>query len=205
MRHPSRSNLVGCGSQTCIKRMSAAPGELLSKLPIHEAGLATPQAMERLVQVVRDFDEHLRIALVPPDGQSLVVVRIYLPGQAGGELLPDQMPPTTRVRPEEGLRPAVPGVQRIRVGGNVQARNLIREVTPEYPPLAKQARIQGTVVLGVLIDADGKVVDIRVMSGHPLLVQSATDAVKQWEYRPTLLNGTPVEVVTTVEVNFSLP
>ena len=134
-----------------------------------------------------------------------MVVRIYLPGPGRGDLSPGEIPPMTTVRPEEGFPPAAPGVQRIRVGGTVQSRNLVREVPPEYPPLAKQARIQGTVVLGVLIDRNGKVVNIQVVSGHPLLVQSATDAVKQWEYRPTLLNGAPVEVVTTVDVNFRLP
>ncbi|MBZ5535745.1 MAG: M56 family metallopeptidase [Acidobacteriia bacterium] len=183
----------------------SARDALLSKLPIHAGSLATFGEMDRLLQVVREFDEHLRIALFPPGGQNVMVVRIYLPGPGRGELSAAEIPPMTTARPEEGLPPAAPGVQRIRVGGIVQAHNIIQEVPPEYPPLAKQARIQGTVVLGVLIDRNGKVVNIQVVSGHPLLVQSATDAVKQWEYRPTLLNGTPVEVVTTVDVNFSLP
>jgi protein TonB len=94
--------------------------------------------------------------------------------------------------------------QRVRVGGNVQQANLIRQIKPPYPPLARQARIQGQVVLEAIISKQGSVENLRVISGHPLLIQSALDAVKQWKYKPTLLNGEPVEVVTTVTVNFNL-
>jgi TonB family protein len=94
--------------------------------------------------------------------------------------------------------------QRIRVGGNVQAANLIKKVTPVYPPLAKQARIQGTVRFTVIIGKQGGIENIQLISGHPLLVPSATEAVKQWVYKPTLLNGEPVEVVTQIDVNFTL-
>jgi protein TonB len=73
-----------------------------------------------------------------------------------------------------------------------------------YPPLAKQARIQGVVVLEAIINKQGSVENLRVINGHPLLIQSALDAVKQWKYKPTLLNGEPVEVVTQVTVNFNL-
>lgn len=95
-------------------------------------------------------------------------------------------------------------VQRIRVGGNVQQANLISSPKPIYPPLAKSARIQGSVVLEAVISKMGTVENLTVLSGHPLLVQSALDAVKQWRYRPTMLNGEPVEVITTITVNFSL-
>jgi protein TonB len=94
--------------------------------------------------------------------------------------------------------------QRIRVGGNVQAANLINQVRPIYPPLAKQARISGVVELSAVIGKDGRVQDLKVIKGHPLLVQAALDAVKNWVYRPTLLNGEPVEVSTTIDVNFTL-
>jgi protein TonB len=72
-----------------------------------------------------------------------------------------------------------------------------------YPPLAKQARIQGVVLLEAVISKDGAIDNLRVISGHPLLTQAAIDAVKQWRYKPTLLNGEPVEVVTTITVNFA--
>ncbi len=92
----------------------------------------------------------------------------------------------------------------IRVGGNVAAANRISWVNPAYPPEAKQNRIQGTVSLEILIDKDGRVANVTVRSGPAELIQAATDAVSQWLYRPTLLNGNPVSVITTVDVNFTL-
>jgi protein TonB len=86
----------------------------------------------------------------------------------------------------------------------VQAANLIRQVKPSYPPLAKQARIQGTVRFNAVIAKDGTIQNLTVASGHPMLVASAMEAVKQWLYKPTLLNGEPVEVITTIDVNFTL-
>lgn len=96
------------------------------------------------------------------------------------------------------------GPERIRVGGAVQAVNLIRKVAPIYPPLAKQARIQGVVRFTVIIGKDGTVTNMQLVSGHPMLVPAAQEAVSQWVYRPTLLNGQPVEVITTIDVNFTL-
>ncbi len=93
---------------------------------------------------------------------------------------------------------------RIRVGGNVAAANLLTQVKPPYPADAKNARIQGKVSLGTLIGTDGHVLDVVLISGPDALVQSAVDAVRQWVYRPTLLNGEPVEVVTIVDVNYTL-
>jgi TonB family protein len=96
-------------------------------------------------------------------------------------------------------------VQRIRVGEKIQAANLIRKVDPVYPPLALQARIQGTVRFTAIISREGRVQNLQLVSGHPLLVESARNVVGQWEYRPTLLNGSAVEVVTQIDVNFTLP
>jgi protein TonB len=100
--------------------------------------------------------------------------------------------------------PAAPEIKRVRVGGAVQAAQIVKRVIPVYPPLAKQARVQGTVKLLGIVATDGTVQQLRVISGHPLLVQSALDAVRQWVYRPTLLNGEPVEVEAPIDVNFSL-
>jgi TonB family protein len=93
---------------------------------------------------------------------------------------------------------------RVKLGGNATAASIISQVRPVYPPLAQQARIQGDVVLHVIISKDGNVEQIEVISGHPLLIQSAVDAVKQWRYKKTLLNGTPVEVDTTITVKFTV-
>jgi len=91
-----------------------------------------------------------------------------------------------------------------RIGGNVMQSQLASKVTPVYPPLAKQQGIEGTVRLEATIDKDGHVASLSVVSGPPLLIQSAVDAVKQWTYNPTHLNGEPVSVLTTVDVNFTL-
>jgi len=105
-----------------------------------------------------------------------------------------------------GAAPPPPKVapSRIRQGGNVQAAKLINRVHPGYPPLARQTRISGTVRLHAIIGKDGTVRELTLESGHPLLVQAALDAVRQWRYQPTLLNGEPVEVDTTIDVIFSL-
>lgn len=104
--------------------------------------------------------------------------------------------------PPPPSKPQAPG--RIKVGGVVEEANLIYGPKPGYPQLAKMARIQGTVRLEALIATDGTIKGLRVISGHPLLVKAALQAVEQWRYRPTLLNGQPVEVETEIDVNFSL-
>jgi periplasmic protein TonB len=101
---------------------------------------------------------------------------------------------------------AVPkvAVQRVRVSQGVTAGLVIHKVQPSYPPLARTARVQGSVVLAAIIGKDGNIQNLHVISGHPLLTQAALDAVKQWKYKPYILNGEPVEVDTQVTVNFTL-
>jgi len=82
--------------------------------------------------------------------------------------------------------------------------NLIHRVQPDYPALARQVRVQGKVVLRAMISREGSIENLQVLSGHPMLVRAAVDAVRQWRYRPYLLNGEPVEVETEVTVNFVL-
>ena len=94
--------------------------------------------------------------------------------------------------------------QRIRVGGNVQSAKMIRQVQPVYPQIAKTAHVQGTVLLHAVISKDGSVQELQYVSGPPLLMKAAMDAVREWRYQPTLLNGEPVEVETTISVIFSL-
>lgn len=95
----------------------------------------------------------------------------------------------------------VPGP--VRVGGRIEAPRKIRHVDPVYPELAIRAGVTGTVILECVIDRDGRVDRVAVLRGHPLLDAAAVDAVRQWTYRPTLLNGVPVEVVMTVTVRFA--
>jgi protein TonB len=98
--------------------------------------------------------------------------------------------------------PAKP--KMVRVSQGVSQGLLVHKVTPEYPPIAKQARMQGSVVLRAVIGKDGKVENVQTESGSPLLASAAMHAVKQWRYKPYVLNGSPVEVETTVTVNFQL-
>ena len=101
--------------------------------------------------------------------------------------------------------PSVAGdVGRVRIGGNVAAAKLVKKVQPVYPLPALQGRIQGVVKLHAIIGRDGTVTQLEVISGHPLLLQAALDAVRQWTYQPTLLEGKPVEVDTEIDVIFQL-
>lgn len=100
--------------------------------------------------------------------------------------------------------PKMAAPQRMRVSAGVIEGNLIRKVTPTYPPLAKTARIQGDVVLQAVISKEGNIENLKVMSGHPMLVQAALDAVRQWKYKPYVLNGEPVVVDTNITVKFNL-
>jgi TonB family protein len=109
--------------------------------------------------------------------------------------------------PVDGRQMSLPSAQASgaqRIGSNVMAANLIHKVAPEYPSLARQARIQGTVRFAAMIGKDGSIESLNLISGHPLLVDAAKTAVQQWQYKPTLLNGEPVRVATTVDVNFAL-
>lgn len=94
--------------------------------------------------------------------------------------------------------------KRMRIASQVAEANLIHDVPPQYPPEAGRARIEGTVVLLAVIGKDGSVVDVRVKSGLPLLAQAAIDAVKQWRYRPYLMNGEPIEVDSQITIDFTL-
>ncbi len=100
--------------------------------------------------------------------------------------------------------PKVATPQRVRVSQGVSNGLLIRKVQPAYPPLARQARIQGQVLLQAQISKDGTIENLQLISGHPMLAPAAIEAVKQWRYKPYMLNGEPVAVDTQVVVNFTL-
>jgi len=111
---------------------------------------------------------------------------------------------STRSLPVLAKTPEPTPVKRIRVAARVVEANLIHDVAPTYPLEAGRARIEGPVVLMAVIGKDGSVQDVRVESGLPLLAQAAIDAVKQWRYRPYLVNGEPVEVDSRITINFTL-
>jgi protein TonB len=100
--------------------------------------------------------------------------------------------------------PSKPSNAPFRVGGNIREPRRVFSVAPVYPAIARQARVQGTVVIQAVIGADGAVRDAQVQNSMPLLDQAALDAVRQWRYEPTQLNGVPVAVIMTVSVRFTL-
>jgi len=109
--------------------------------------------------------------------------------------------------PDPPSPPPVPNIQRvapIRVASTVQASRLIRKVDPSYPQLARIAHLEGTVMAEARITASGTIDSLRIISGNPLFFQSVIDAVRQWRYEPTLLSGEPIDVITTITVNFRL-
>jgi protein TonB len=183
---------------------AAAPVKIVKVIPRQfDAGkLMQPKAIPKDIAIIREEE------LPPSTGVQGVVGGVPggVPGGVAGGVLggiigsvPAAAPPPPV---KEAPKPVTP--QRIRVGGNVQAAMAIRAPKPAYPPLAKQARIQGVVRLNAIIGKDGTIQDLKASSGHPLLVPAALEAVKQWLYKPTLLNGEPVEVVTVIDVNFTL-
>lgn len=111
---------------------------------------------------------------------------------------------STRSVPVPAKTPDAVPVKRIRVAARVVEANLIHDVTPQYPPEAGRARIEGTVVLLATIGADGSVKDVRVESGLPILARAAIDAVRQWRYKPYMIDGEPVEVDSRITINFTL-
>ena len=116
-----------------------------------------------------------------------------------------RQPPPPPPPPKQVVKEAAPTKPtRIHTSSGVQAAKLVKRVMPIYPPLAKQARISGTVKLMGVISRDGRIMNLQVLSGHPLLVPAAVDAVRQWVYQPTLLSGEAVEVLAPIDVNFTL-
>ena len=155
--------------------------------------LVAPKVIPKDVKIIKEEAEPDPSAMGMTGGVPGGVAGGSMGGVLGGVIGGAGAPPPPR-----------PNVTRIRQGGAVTQASLINKISPVYPPLARQTRVSGTVRLHAIISKDGSVQQLEVMSGHPLLVQAALDAVRQWRYRPTLLNGEPVEVDTTIDVIFSL-
>ena len=129
---------------------------------------------------------------------------VYVEGGTSGSSESDAL--RELLRPSSPATPPTPAEQpqRIRVGGNVEAASLLTRVVPQYPAMAIAAHVSGAIVLHAVIAKDGTVQELTYVSGPALLLKAAMDAVRQWRYRPTLLNGQPVEVETTIDVVFNL-
>ena len=166
-------------------------------LPVHEGDEVSSDTMPKVLAAAQQVDEHFTGNMSISSNHE---ANIHL-------ILGFPAPPVNRA--PEGVagrtseQPAAVPV-RIRVGGNVQAANLISKVTPPYPADAKAARVQGVVRFTAVIGKDGTIQNLDLVEGPPMLVPTATEAVRQWIYKPTLLNGNPVEVITQIDVNFTL-
>ena len=130
-------------------------------------------------------------------------------GQANGITLDlPAPPPPSQPTTAAGSAPTVPrkdaAAKRITVNSTVQETKVSFQPAPVYPPVAKAARVEGIVRLSAVIDRNGNIAELKLISGHPLLVQASMDAVSKWRYQPTLVNGEPVEVATEIDVRFTL-
>lgn len=153
--------------------------------------LRTPTKIPKKIEMIKED------AAPPPMTAGVVGGISNGPGQVGGVI--GGIISSTPV-----AVPKVAAPTRIRVSQGVTQGLKIRDVKPNYPPLARQARIQGSVLLQAVISKDGSIEGLKVISGHPMLIPAALDAVKQWKYKPYILNGEPVEVDTQITVNFTL-
>jgi len=153
--------------------------------------LRTPTKIPKKVEIVKEEE-------APPPSMGVVGgVPGGVPGGQMGGVIGGIISSTPMAVPKVA-------VQGVRVSQGVTAGLVIKRVNPTYPPLARTARVQGSVVLAAVIGKDGSIQNLHVLSGHPLLTQAALEAVKQWRYKPYILNGEPVEVDTQVTVNFTL-
>jgi periplasmic protein TonB len=156
--------------------------------PAEAAKFLAPIEVPELVEPEESLD--LGVEGGVPGGVEGGVPGGVIGGIVGG--LPEAPPPTAAA-----ARP-------VRVGGIIRTPKLLQRVTPEYPPLAVQARTTAIVIIEAVVDADGRVQTAKVLRGQPLFDQAALDAVKQWRYKPLLLNGVPTPFVVSVTLLFNL-
>lgn len=174
---------------------AAQPVKRIKRVSLMEAGkLRAPREIPKEIAIIKE-------ETMPDEGAFGVVGGVPggVPGGQMGGVIGGVLGGIPSIAP-----PPPEAAKRIRVSTGVQEAKLIRRVQPNYPPIAKQARIQGLVQLEAVIARNGTIQNLRVIDGHPLLAQSAVEAVQQWRYEPTLLNNEPVEVVTLINVVFKL-
>jgi len=162
---------------------------------LDNGALRAPTAIPKKIAMIKEEDTP------PPSSGGFGVVGGVAGGMSGGQL-GGVIGGIVAATPVAVPKMATPKSVRVSLG--VMQGMLIHQPKPVYPPLARQARIQGTVMLAAVISKEGTIENLHVISGHPMLTGAALDAVKQWRYRPYMLNNEPVEVETQVQVNFSL-
>ncbi|HWY19753.1 MAG TPA: energy transducer TonB [Candidatus Acidoferrum sp.] len=176
---------------------AAAPVKIVKQIQtdIVNGALRTPTKIPQKIQMIKEEE-------APPPAMASSGVVGGVPGGIPGGQMGGVIGGIISSTPVAVPKVATP--QRVRVSSGVSTGLLVKRVQPNYPPLARQARIQGQVVLHAVISKDGSIEGLTLISGHPMLAPAAIDAVKQWKYKPYLLNGEPVEVDTEVQVNFTL-
>jgi protein TonB len=177
---------------------AAAPVKIVKVIQtdIVNGELRTPTKIPQKVQMIKE-DE------APPPVTSMAGVVGGVPGGVPGGQMGGVIGGIVNAASNLPV-PKIATPQRIRVSSGVQSGLLVKKTQPVYPPLARQARIQGVVILQAQISKEGNIENLQLISGHPMLAPAAIEAVKQWKYKPYLLNGEPVEVETQVQVNFTL-
>jgi protein TonB len=161
---------------------------------LDNGALRTPTKIPQKVAMIKEEE-----APPPPTAGVMGGVPGGMPGGQVGGVLGGIISSTPVAVPK-----AAPPPQRVRISQGVTQGLIIHKVTPTYPAIARSARISGNVVLQAEISKNGTIENLHVLSGHPMLQAAAIDAVKQWRYKPYILNGEPVEVETTITVTFNL-
>jgi protein TonB len=162
----------------------------------HQQEISAPEAIRVSQNIPRSTIPIVQLPALPPTLADPFASNV--PASQTSAPISDVLNFHRTAQPRNGSAPT----KRWRISGGVEQGLLIQEVKPIYPPLARQAGVQGEVILQAIIGKDGRIENLRVVSGNPLLVKAAWDAVVQWRYRPYLLDGEPVEVETQITVNF---
>ena len=166
---------------------------------LNNGALRTPTKIPQKIQMIKEEEAP---PPMPASGGVAGGVPGGIPGGQMGGVIGSVISATSSLAAVPKFVPATP--QRIRISAGVTKGLLIQRIEPPYPTLARAARVQGDVVLSAVIDTNGHITNLQLVSGHPMLVPAAIAAVKQWRYKPYLLNGQPVEVETTITVIFTL-
>jgi len=162
---------------------------------LNNGQLRTPTRIPRKVEMIREEE-------APPPANGGVVGGI--PGGVPGGQLGGVIGGIISSAPSIAIIPKLEPLKRVRVSQGVTQGMVVKKVEPAYPKIALAARVTGAVLLKAVIGKDGDIRELQVVSGHPMLVPAALDAVKQWHYRPYLLNGEAVEVETNITVTFQI-
>jgi protein TonB len=179
---------------------AAAPAKPVARITeISDGHLRTPSRIPQKVQILHEEDTPPTLAT----GGVVGGVPGGIPGGQLGGVIGGIISSTSNLAIVPKMAaPVMP--KRIRISQGVTEGRIIQRIQPEYPPLARAARVQGDVILTAIISRTGEIQNLVLVSGHPMLVPAALKAVQQWRYRPFLLNGEPVEVETTIKVIFQL-